>query len=292
MDPEPEQKSTDTQETEQQETGQATDELTTEDIQAAFGWRAPRWAVPAIISVAAVLVLVIFWRWGGRLTGELPGGEESLEAAESRAEPGREGKLDELLSQEGMTITPAETTKAAWLLESDTEEFFMILNAQVGDEETEVLHDSAFYAMLFEPLIPMTMPPAPARTAGRWPVPPGYTPGVAVDTTSYLARIDSLERVLMSARRDMTQVQGENQRLQRRFDQLASAADSAKASEVRKLARVLESMNPTAAAAMLQNRRSDELAELLFTIKPRTAAKILQALPPGKSEQIASRIMK
>jgi flagellar motility protein MotE (MotC chaperone) len=85
--------------------------------------------------------------------------------------------------------------------------------------------------------------------------------------------------------------EAENRDLQAKIDRLKTAHDSLRAVEVKKLAKIIESMKPEKAAAMLANRKSDLITELIFKVKPKTAAKLMESLPVDKRSQVTGWVM-
>lgn len=213
---------------------------------------------------------------------------------------GISGKKEESIDLEEQ-ITEAEKSEYDTLLGATIDEFYMLLNAQISEEETRLLSDSAFTTMLFASMEPSPYIPAPKRPEKAKQT--RYGVGIPteqqlqpVDTTMRMAMytnmIDSLKRVLYLTRSKVDEVETDNRRLQRRIDRNAKVNDSLYAAELKRLAKIIESMNPVDAAKMLGDKSSEDLSMVLFKVKPRQAAKILEAFPAPVSAEVAAEILR
>lgn len=283
--------------------------LSDEELKAAFGGKWQRLVIPAAISGLTLILILIVWFLGGKLKSTAP--EEVIDSARIDSAgmiaavrdvqpadalvqfigpepPGEKEAVTDL----GAAIDSTEMDQMLDLPPED--EFLMLLNAAVSDEETEALNDTAFYNLLFTPLIPVEEPPGRGRRIyprGREPVPEGEEAWLA-DTSVYFAKIDSLNQVLAETMELLSKSEGSNEMLREEIDRLAGVTDTLRMLEVRKLAKIVESMKPASAANMLKDKRNSDITEVLFKLKPRTAAKVLENLPQPKRSQIVSSIMK
>lgn len=66
--------------------------------------------------------------------------------------------------------------------------------------------------------------------------------------------------------------------------------DTLREMKVKKLAKMVEAMNPQSAAQVLGAYSPQELSEVLIRLKPRTAARILEAMPAARAGEV-SRLM-
>ena len=198
-------------------------------------------------------------------------------------------------------ITEAEKSEYDTLLGAAIDEFYMLLNAEISEEETKLLSDSAFTMMLFSSLEASPYIPVPRRLEKEKPiqygvVQPTEQPVQMVDTTMYTALytalVDSLKRELYQTRSKVDEMQTQNRRMQRKIDRNAKVSDSLYAAELKRLAKIIESMNPIDAAKMLSDKSSEDLSMVLFKVKPRQAAKILEAFPPKISAEVAAEILR
>ncbi|MBC8465728.1 hypothetical protein H8D57_01765 [bacterium] len=110
----------------------------------------------------------------------------------------------------------------------------------------------------------------------------------------YLEIIDSLKSDLFSFQKDIARVDVDNRKFK---DQLKKQItkqelDSLRALNLKKLARIIEKMNPDDAAFILNNKSSKEVVDVLFAIKPRSAAKILGALSPELGSEVTMLILR
>ncbi len=190
-----------------------------------------------------------------------------------------------------------ESMPLAWMTEDD---FFMLLNAQVSKRESAVLQDEKkFQEMLFTPMDGYT--PAQAQAQAQKLRLPIFQPAesekpdtvkIEVDTMIYIVAIDSLEMELAMLRLDLAGNRDSTAILQRTLNSFTGERDSIQQAEIKRLAKIINVMEPAYAANMLRTRSNDEVTEILFRLKPRNAAKVLQQMPLAKRREIAMRVMK
>jgi len=307
---------------------EGSEELSAEERAAALGRPFPRWLAMGL-GIAAVLgVAFLLWRFDSaikmeRLADSLAvaeaqeGARQQIPVPDTIHKPFEAGQVTTSAEQPGDTTTPAPgqmtvspvvaTALDTTLLSlSDTaqpldqrsqinDQFYLLLNAQVSDTETAAMEDTEFVRMLFTPLItgaglpiPISVPyAAPGELAGV-----GMAAGAPWDSTRYLLVIDSLRSELAVYHEQFAKVQPETTAaLIGAKPEVLTAADTARIAEIKKLAKILESMDPKAAAVMLNGRSSDELRAVLFKVKPRVAAKIVENLPAGKRDEFAEFIV-
>ena len=183
------------------------------------------------------------------------------------------------------------------------DDFYLLLNAEVGDDEMQPFDDKALEVMLFQPMEQSRLPGVPYR-AGQplkeWLeelkkadfVDTVKTVEIVDDTSKFLTMIDSLKSSLISKEYEKDKLSTENKSLQDQLSLRKAEMDSAKAVDLKKLAKIVQSMRPAEAAAMLRKRDSEEVIELLFKLKPRNAAQLLEQLPRELGEEVAARIIK
>lgn len=175
-------------------------------------------------------------------------------------------------------------------------EFYSILNAEVSSEEMAALTDDDFQAILFEPLMPSPKMPITARTEEtlrQWiEARSREIEQMPLDSTRFLTAIDSLNRLLSNKDNQLLRAISDKDKALERLDRLKNVSDSMRSFEVKKLAKIIEAMKPNEAAMLLEDKSSAELIEVLFRVKPRTAAQILEELPPRIGADVATRIIK
>lgn len=73
---------------------------------------------------------------------------------------------------------------------------------------------------------------------------------------------------------------------------LETTKDTLREARVKRLAKMIEAMNPQSAAQMMANYSPEEVTEILYYLKPRAAARLLEAMPSTLSSEVAKRIGK
>ncbi len=114
-------------------------------------------------------------------------------------------------------------------------------------------------------------------------------PSVVAANDSLSIILQKLQKALTIAHEDIAGLQGE---IKKFVKTVKTAEDSLRDFEVRKLARILSKMSPADAVARLEGRSIEELIELLFLLRQREAAKIIQELPPEKGQAVAAKIFR
>ncbi|NQT34112.1 hypothetical protein HQ587_02895 [bacterium] len=304
------------------------EELSQEEIDAAIGKLQRRWFIPAAITgITAVLVLMV-WFAGSRMRErthiEEPSAEiiqptmdttaaESLTALHPEAsgiaqivgtglpagipvigEGEPQSSADEMFVAETVDSAAVEEP----ILPPLDDEFFRLLNAVVSYDDAEPLDDSTFTNFLMTPL---------ARIPGALGIPGvpfiGDSMTVADMTADALAaqaelssrivsRLDSLSLSLLDVRTRLNRSEDRNIRLLERLERMTVVTDSLKEIEIKKLAKIVDVMKPEFAATMLKDKGNKDIKKILFKLKPRTAAKVLENFPPTKRAQIAAAIIK
>ncbi len=228
---------------------------------------------------------------------DIDSGKSNLNELRDRVEgiAGNE-KAEEVVDLE-QQLTDTVKSEYDSLLGTTIDEFYMLLNAQISEEETAMLSDSAFTMMLFASMEPSPYIPAPQHQEPEKPAQPSILqlteePTVQVDTTRFTSMIDSLEEELYRSHSEYDDAQAQNRRLQRVIDRNAKANDSLYSAELKRLAKIIESMDPLEAAQMLGDKSSEDLSMILFKVKPRQAAKIMEALPQKISAEVAAEIIR
>lgn len=182
------------------------------------------------------------------------------------------------------------------------DELFQLLNAEVTIHDTRGLTDEEFYMMLFEPLTPVPALPS----ASRLGMPTQFSfkqPEKKVDVdetaklsleveTHYKAQIDSLQRVIKSINDNLQMAENSNAGLRRTVSRLSVSSDSLKDVELRRLTKIIEEMSPLQAAMLIADLPEDDMKDLMFRVKPKTAARIIQELPPAIGQMIADLVMR
>ncbi|MFH0764839.1 MAG: hypothetical protein V2A61_00305 [Calditrichota bacterium] len=215
----------------------------------------------------------------------------------------------EPLSQESKNKDSADTPQTGLeMAVSDSanfpsdDEFFRLLNAEVSPEEMSQLKDYDLEDLLFTPLVP-TEPRTRTERRDLIPFyvsPPPIAPTLTEqkettrttppDSLRLKMMIDSLNTQITLLNRDLEASATNTSQLEKRLQRVATASDSLRQREIKKLAKILESMTPEAAAATLRDLSTEEMSDLLFKLKPRQAAKIIQQLPPTVSGQLAAKV--
>lgn len=212
--------------------------------------------------------------------------------------PDKEPESAQTLDEEDLTSPFSDTMKTEKLPGMSMDELYVLLNATLTDEESAELDDKTLEELLNLPFIPTPEIPTEGVTEDGVRTVPAEeadlmdTTAVIPDTTTILlAEIDSLVKSLDGIKQNLNRTEGEKQMLQVRLDRLKDVADSVRAAEIKKLAKILNVMDPASAAAMLQQRSQEELVEILLKIKPRKAAQIIRELPPAIGDQFAERVI-
>ncbi|MCF7810688.1 hypothetical protein K9N50_06835 [bacterium] len=174
------------------------------------------------------------------------------------------------------------------------DEYYDLLNAEITPDDIEQPTDYEYYNFLTEPIEPLpeeiSIPVEKAWSESDSII--YEKSAIMVDTAAIFERIYTLEDRMFELVGHLNSSKAENIDLQLKIDRLKTAQDSLRAVEVRKLAKIIESMKPEKAAAMLMNRKSDQITELIFKVKPRTAAKLMDNLPVDKCSQVTGWVMK
>ena len=303
------------------------EELTQEEIDAALGKIQRRWFIPAAITgITAVLVLMV-WFAGSKMrertqieepsaeiiqptidttAAESPTALQELSIAQMIGTDLPVGGMPVITEEEPQSsadeIYTAETVDSAAveepILPPVDDEFFRLLNAVVGRDDAEPLDDSTFNEFLMTPL---------ARIPGALGIPGvpfiGDSMMVADMTAEALAaqaelsarivtRLDSLWLSLLDVRTRLNRSEDRNIQLLERLERMTVVTDSLKEIEIKKLAKIVDVMKPEYAATMLKDKGNKDIKRILFKLKPRTAAKVLENFPPTKRAQIAAAIIK
>lgn len=287
----------------------------------------PPWVIPSLIGAAAIVVVVVIWMFGGALLSTSPDeSQEELAALDTTTQvatdtsvaepvekvdqeptemidsiktiPDKEPESAQTLDEEDLTSPFSDTMKTEKLPGMSMDELYVLLNATLTDEESAELDDKTLEELLNLPFIPTPEIPTEGVTEDGVRTVPAEeadlmdTTAVIPDTTTILlAEIDSLVKSLDGIKQNLNRTEGEKQMLQVRLDRLKDVADSVRAAEIKKLAKILNVMDPASAAAMLQQRSQEELVEILLKIKPRKAAQIIRELPPAIGDQFAERVI-
>jgi hypothetical protein len=174
------------------------------------------------------------------------------------------------------------------------ETLYNMLNATVSPYETAALEDSAFYNFLFTPLAPTGEPMemyGERRIDLRGPM--TRLPEVVKDTTAVAVVVsDSVKALAAQYEALIESVRQDSITYAMSMRRIETKVDSARQSEIKKLAKIVDSMDPKSAAVMLSTRSSNEIQEVLFRVKPRIAAKILENMPGAKRGGFAEDIVR
>jgi len=302
-------------------------ELSEEEI-ARVLQRKPKWMVPALISLGSIGLIVLLVNFGGSLLpkGEAP--KPMLTPPESKIptaefletisdtldstdlirdiEPESADSLKHYIRQ--LLATPVDTTQVADLPRQYYDDEMNLIAARVDDADLVGDTTLPFLEMLISPVqnFKMETPLMPwemeaqrtaalnqqkaAEAAAMTAPPVSAKEQKALEVKQ--AQIDSLALQLSAAERALAKTSEERTELADRIDRLKPALDSTRAVELKRFSKMLETMKPAAAAQLLANRSSDEVSEILFKVKPKTAAAILQNLPPQLASDIAARVVR
>lgn len=104
--------------------------------------------------------------------------------------------------------------------------------------------------------------------------------------------IDSLRAVASMKEQNLQMLAANNQELSEKLVRYKPRIDSTRAVQVKRLVKIIETMSPSAAAGMLASQTTDEITEILFKVKPRKAAQILQQLPPAVAADVTVRVVR
>ncbi len=175
------------------------------------------------------------------------------------------------------------------------EDFYKLLYSQLADTDTTAIKTESEFNQLLLYSLDEVLPEAVAESvaaveATRVIVHDTVVvidPQVKAVNDSLAKTLTDLQRALDVAHRDIS---GMKLEIGNRDKQIIRQQDSIRAAEVRRFARIIEKMDPTEAVRLLEGRSTEELIELLFLLKQRDAAKIIEALPPDKGKEVTARI--
>jgi len=303
-------------------------ELTEEELRKAIG-RKPKWLVPAAISIACLAAFAGFYYFGVPLMqnistaptpmlappepkpvagelAELVSDTLDFEDLSEEAAVDSSDTLRQFISK--LLATPVDTNQIADLPPTlfDTEKG--LLSAKVTKADGAMDSGMHYEEMLISSFRSTTME-VPRMPWEEAPTPPAGLTDAKADTTPRIvetplaekeraeherrkAELDSLRHQLATTEQALTKATDDRSMLVDRLDRLKSSVDSARTAELKKLAKIVGTMKPGAAAQMLAERSPDEVTDILFRVKPKTAAQILQNLPPTLTADIAARIVR
>lgn len=282
------------------------------------------WLRPALIGLGCAVALAAFYFGGGALIEALRGPvkPEQPKAATSVPHGAPEG-LAELTSdtigaeEEGialpsdtlalplqeMTSAPVDTFQAEDIPGMSDAEMRTLLNTVVTGEEAQMDTSLTLEEAITAPLRPEPQQFLRGMSGGRADTSQSPAGVASKDTiTSSLlgstgagpgqAVFDSLAAQLALREQELARITEENSRLADRMKRLGGGLDSAQTAQLKRLAKIIETMKPAAAAAMLASQTPGEVTEILFRVKPRTAAQIMENLPPTLATDIAARVVR
>ncbi len=302
-------------------------ELTSEELEAAFGRRLPGWAIPAGITALAALLVVIVWSVGGRQKQTAPGEEEMKPVAEavvdtipaagtpvagavedSAAAPVPSVETVAAITQKGLDGI-VEISRAEMIASTDSitldsalelppaDLFNQLLNAEITPEETQAFSKTPFDEFLLTPVVPVREArgvaglPHPAEIAGAQDTLSAILYSV-IDSMHVFTRIDSLEENMTELRTRLGKSEELTDELRKELELAAVRADSMRTVEIKKLAKIVDVMKPAYAATMLSDKKDRDIKDVLFRLKPRNAAKLLENFPPDRRSRLASSIVR
>lgn len=293
------------------------EELTREEIDAALGQFQRRWFIPAAITGITAVVVLMVWFAGSKMRERTqikkPGAEvvqptiditaaESLTIVEEQpfdaVQTGEDEEMTLATSEKDIAEIVDTVAVKEPILPPIDDEFLRLLNAVVSYDDAGPLDDSTFTDFLMTPL---------ARIPGALGLPGapfiGDSMAVADMTAEALAvqaetsarivtRLDSLWLSLLDVRTRLNRSEDRNIQLLERLERMTIVTDSLKEIEIKKLAKIVDVMKPECAAIMLKDKGDKDIKSILFKLKPRNAAKVLENFPPTKRAQIAAAIIK
>jgi len=287
------------------------------EASAALGSPWKRLAIPAAVFVCIIVGVVLVVISNKTPIGK-PGGQDSTLAALTPAPKGAEPAAVPPAKIAPETVAPIDTAaiqaETAVVGAADTsvgDDFYKMLNTDVSDQDAAIsdslfgaqlggldtgqVSDSMFENMLYTPLAGLQeLPPSLRGLSWDTTAAGGMQrqPYSIMDTTRYNARFDSLQRELDTLKKYLVKTPAESLAAVRGARKALGAMDSTRLGELKKLAKIVESMEPSAAAAMLNDKSSDEAALILFRVKPRVAAKVLEKMPAAKRSELATKVMR
>jgi flagellar motility protein MotE (MotC chaperone) len=101
------------------------------------------------------------------------------------------------------------------------------------------------------------------------------------------ARTEPLQAEVEQARELAEQAEARSGELENLLAMLSADADSIDQSNAKRLAKIIESMRPDDAAAVMNGLGSRTSARLLITMRQRSAAKILSSMPRERAAEVA-----
>ena len=306
-------------------------ELTQEEVEAALGKRPPGWlilagiaGITAILVVGFLLIGNIIKKKPSDVTREAAVKEELIDtsvserpAAEDIAAEDEvvdivdieEGEITEVepspispddvvdITRREMAVA-VDSTRMDTILDLPPEDVFhQLLNAQISSEETDAFDVTDYDQFLLTPVEPVIeAEPIPMRP---YPVVPDTLAeliraleALPVDTARIFIRIDSLKQELDILSSRLAASEELTDEVLRELEAAAIRTDSLRAVEIKRLAKIVDVMKPEYAATMLKDKRDRDIKDVLFRVKPRTAAKVLENFPPARRSQLAGSIVK
>jgi len=304
-------------------------EISEADLHRAFG-KKPKWLVPALISLGSVALVAVLYFAGGKFLPTVSTPSLSLKVpdpkpiteefaqfltdslGENDLDPDAAADTTDTLSSyiAKLTGSSVDTSSVAVdLPTSPLDSIHGLMAARVTTADLMGDTTSSLEEYLITPITgqsPLELPRMPWET----PAPQPQGPMLGMDTLSTQplkaeisakdsveiairqAQIDSLSIQLSASERALMKATDDRTKMADKLDRLGTAIDSARSAELKRLGKILETMKPGAAAQMLAGRTPAEVMEILFKVKPRTAAQIMQYLPPTLASDIAARVVR
>ena len=140
-----------------------------------------------------------------------------------------------------------------------------------------------FYEQRQEPEDEVQLPPEPV----------GLAASVQKKELKLKERTEGLQKLEKRVEAQRRELAAERIAIDKQLEELKSITEdreSAMSAEAAKFIRMYESMAPEEAAAILENLPDSTVAEILFQMRGRRAAQIMESLSPGKAAEVTKLI--
>jgi len=175
--------------------------------------------------------------------------------------------------------------------------FHQLLNAEITREEMDAFDVTAYDEFLLIPIV--TEEEARRRAMFPYPAELETIPDSlrallfpVVDTMRIFSRMDSLAQDMDELRTRLGRSEDMTEQLRAELERAKIRTDSLRAVEIKRLAKIVDVMKPAYAATMLKDKKDQDIKDVLFRLKPRTAAKVLENFPPDRRSQLATSIVR
>jgi len=224
------------------------------------------------------------------------GGEVSQSVETAEQPPKRSDEVVEITAED-LTAT-TDSVLLDTVLELPSEGLFhQLLNAEITREEMDAFDVTAYGEFLLTPMV--TEEEARRRAMFPYPAELDTMPDSLrallfsmIDTVRIFSRMDSLTQDMDELRTRLGRSEDITEQLSAELERAKIRTDSLRAVEIKRLAKIVDVMKPAYAATMLKDKKDQDIKDVLFRLKPRTAAKVLENFPPARRSQLATSIVR